>query len=202
MKTCSEASERNKEPILRVLRQLLPERGAVLEIGSGSGQHAVFFAAQFPNLSWQTTDLAGNHDDIRAWVADAGLDNLPPPLELDVSWPEWPVPAPDAVFSANTAHIMSWPQVEAMFAGVGRVLKAGGKFCLYGPFNYDGDYTSGSNADFDRFLKHRDPDSGLRDFEAVNALARDNGLDIWRDYAMPANNHLLVWKKPESGKIP
>ena len=198
MKACSEASERNKEPILRVLRQVLPSAGTVLEIGSGTGQHAVYIGAAFPRLVWQTSDLTENHADIRAWLDEAGLDNVRPPLTLDVGAGPWPGEPVEAVFSANTAHIMSWPQVEAMLRGVGRSLADGGVFCLYGPFNYDGNYTSESNAAFDRFLRDRDPQSGIRDFEAINELMEEPGLVLWRDYAMPANNHLLVWKKPEN----
>ena len=198
MKACSEASERNKEPILRVLRQVLPSAGTVLEIGSGTGQHAVYIGAAFPRLVWQTSDLTENHADIRAWLDEAGLDNVRPPLTLDVGAGPWPGEPVEAVFSANTAHIMSWPQVEAMLRGVGRSLADGGVFCLYGPFNYDGNYTSESNAAFDRFLRDRDPQSGIRDFEAINELMEEPVLVLWRDYAMPANNHLLVWKKPEN----
>lgn len=195
MKACSEASERNKEAIGRVLRQVLPGTGNVLEIGSGTGQHAVYMGAQFPQLIWQTSDLMENHSDIHAWLDEAGLDNVRPPLTLDVGAQPWPAERAEAVFSANTAHIMSWPQVEAMLRGVGGILAGGGVFCLYGPFNYEGNYTSESNAAFDRFLRDRDPKSGIRDFEAVNELMEEAGLVLWRDYAMPANNHLLVWKK-------
>ncbi len=198
MKACSEASERNKEPILRVLQQVLPVAGTVLEIGSGTGQHAVYFGARFPNLVWQTSDLAGNHGDIHAWLDEAGLGNVRPPLTLDVDAGKWPVQPVEAVFSANTAHIMSWEQVQAMLSGVGQVLADGGMFCLYGPFNYDGDYTSESNAAFDRFIRDRDPQSGIRDFEALNEGMESAGLVLWRDYAMPSNNHLLVWKKSDN----
>lgn len=201
MKACCEASERNKKPILRVLRQVLPGGGTVLEIGSGTGQHAVCFGAGFPDLVWQTSDLRENHGDIRAWLDEAGLDNVRPPLTLDVAAEQWPKGRVEAVFSANTAHIMSWPQVEAMLRGAGPILADGGVFCLYGPFNYDGNYTSESNAAFDRFLKDRDPQSGIRDFEAMNELMKKAGLVLWRDYAMPANNHLLVWKKPRSEDV-
>jgi len=198
MKACSEASERNKEPILRVLQQVLPCAGTVLEIGSGTGQHAVHFGARFPGLVWQTSDLVENHADICAWLEEAGLDNVRPPLTLDVAAGQWPAKPLEAVFSANTAHIMSWVQVQAMLSGVGQVLADGGVFCLYGPFNYDANYTSESNAAFDRFLQDRDPQSGIRDFEALNGGMEEAGLVLWRDYGMPSNNHLLVWKKPDN----
>ncbi|TDJ35879.1 MAG: DUF938 domain-containing protein [Gammaproteobacteria bacterium] len=201
MKACSESSERNKEPILRVLQQVLPVAGTVLEIGSGTGQHAVYFGAGFPDLVWQTSDLAENHADIRAWLDEAGLGNVRLPLTLDVDAGQWPHEPVEAVFSANTAHIMSWGQVQAMLSGVGQVLADGGVLCLYGPFNYDGNYTSESNAAFDRFLRDRDPQSGIRDFEAINACLKEAGLVLWRDYAMPNNNHLVVWKKPRSGDV-
>jgi len=196
MKPFSEACEQNRQPILEVLRVELAGCRDVLEIGSGTGQHAVFFGTQFPHIRWQTSDVAGAHAGIRAWLDEAQLDNVLPPLPLDVCSDDWPAQTYDAVFSANTTHIMSWPQVECFFAGVGRVLGAGGVFCLYGPFNYGGDYTSDSNAQFDRWLKARDPLSGIRDFEALDALAQRVGLVLRKDYEMPANNRTLVWSKP------
>jgi hypothetical protein len=156
----------------------------------------VYFAPELPHLSWQTSDLAENHPAIRAWLADAGAANILPPLLLDVRHGPWPEATVDAVFSANTAHIMSWPAVAAMFAGVGRILEPGGVFALYGPFNYGGQYTAPSNARFDAWLRQRDPASGVRDFEALDELARQAGLGLWRDYAMPADNHTLIWLKP------
>ncbi len=195
MKPFAESCAENREPILAVLRELLPGRRRLLEIGSGTGQHAVYFAPEFPQLSWQTSDRAENHPGIHAWLADEGAPNILPPLELDVlvgSWPEQPV---DAVFSANTAHIMGWEAVEAMFAGVGRVLAPEGIFALYGPFNYGGQYTAPSNERFDAWLKQRDPASGIRDFEALQALAAAAGLGLLCDYAMPANNRTLVWRR-------
>lgn len=194
-KPFSQACENNKEPILAVLRRHLGDVRDVLEIGSGTGQHAVFFAAQLPHLIWQTSDLPANHDGIQAWIRSARLGNVHPPLALDVGVQPWPVVSSSAVFSANTAHIMSWPMVEALVAGVGRVLRSGGRFCLYGPFNYGGRYTSDSNARFDEWLRMRDAESAIRDFEAVDRLARDAGLQLLEDNAMPANNRLLVWRR-------
>src|SRR5919109_3357107 len=156
MKPFSEACERNRAPILRILKRVLAERHFVLEIGSGTGQHAAYFAPELPHLVWQASDVAENLPGIRQWVSH------PPPIELDVD-KEWPAIEADAVFSANTCHIMSWPQVERMFAGVGRLLRPGGVFALYGPFNYGGKHTSPSNAEFDQWLRRRDPASGLRD---------------------------------------
>ncbi len=195
MKPYSEACEQNKEPILTVLRKVFATRKKVLEIGSGTGQHAVHFSRQLPHLLWQTSDLAENHDGILQWLAEADLDNVLAPLTLDVASNSWPVDHVDGIFSANAIHIMSWDHVVKMFAGIGRVLEQGGIVCLYGPFNYDGRYTSDSNARFDGWLKMRDPDSGVRNFEDVDALARAQGLQLVQDYEMPANNRTLVWEK-------
>lgn len=194
-KPFSQACENNKEPILAVLRDCFADQRQVVEIGSGTGQHAVHFAGAMPWLSWQPTDRAEHLPGIRAWRDAAALPNLLEPLELDVDQPAWPLQRADAVFSANTAHIMSWPQVERFVAGVGLLLPASGCFCLYGPFNYGGGHTSASNADFDAWLRRRDPRSGLRDVEAIHDLAAQAGLQPAADHAMPANNRLLVWRK-------
>lgn len=186
------ACERNQGPILDVLRRHFGDRRRVLEIGSGTGQHAVHFAAAMPWLAWQCSDRADNLPGIAMWLDEAALPNTPPPLALDVDGP-WPGAAFDAVFTANSLHIMGWPQVEACFAGIGRVLESGGLLTVYGPFNYGGAHTSDSNRDFDAWLKARDPASGLRDFEAVDALARGIGLALVEDNAMPANNRCVVW---------
>ena len=194
-KPYSESCEQNREPILAVLREPFADRRRVLEIGSGTGQHAVYFAAELPHLVWQTADVPPHHPGIRAWLEDAGLPNVQPPLALDVSHTEWRSGRYDAVFSANTLHIMGWPEVEAFFAGVAAVLEPGGVLAVYGPFNYGGAFTSESNARFDAWLKARDPASGVRDFEAVDALARAHGLVLQQDVAMPANNRTLVWRR-------
>ncbi|HYC00991.1 MAG TPA: DUF938 domain-containing protein [Candidatus Limnocylindrales bacterium] len=190
----SPACERNREPILEVLRAELTAAREVLEIGSGTGQHAVFFARAMPHITWHTSDRGENHPAIRAWIEAEGAGNVRPPLDLDVER-EWPQRTFDAVFSANTAHIMSWPQVQAMFAGVGRVLKDGGSFVLYGPFAYEGVHTSASNADFDRMLRQRDPASGIRDITDLRREASAAGMNLVADHAMPANNRTLVWHK-------
>lgn len=185
MKPFSEPSERNRAPILAVLKRVLAGSRSVLEIGSGTGQHAAYFAPELPHLAWQASDRAENLADIRQWVAD--------PIELDVDKP-FPKVAADAVFSANTCHIMSWPQVERMFEGVGRIGSVK-TFCLYGPFNYGGRHTSESNARFDAMLRGRDPHSGIRDAEAISALAGKTGFRLAEDNPMPANNRLLVFRR-------
>jgi SAM-dependent methyltransferase len=194
-KPFSESSAQNQDPILAVLREVLATASRVLEIGSGTGQHAVHFARNLPHLVWVPTDLAGSLPGIRLWLAEAGLANVEPPLSLDVNEPQWPVGDVDAVFSANTAHIMDWRSVAATFAGVGRLLPEGGAFALYGPFHYGGEPTSRSNARFDAMLRARDPAMGVRNFEDLDALAQRAGLQLWRDYAMPVNNRTLVWRK-------
>jgi len=186
MKPFSEACERNRAPILEVLRRVFAQRRRVLEIGSGTGQHAAYFAPALAHLVWQTSDVAEHLPGIREWVSH------PAPIELDVDKP-WPNVQADAVFSANTCHIMSWPQVERMFEGIGRLQPE--VLALYGPFNYDGRHTSESNARFDAMLRARDPLSGIRDFEKIEALASAAGLTLQEDNAMPANNRLLVFQQ-------
>jgi cyclopropane fatty-acyl-phospholipid synthase-like methyltransferase len=195
MKPFSESSEQNKMPILSVLKRFFSDRENVLEIGSGTGQHAVFFAEAFPQTQWTASDQAEYLHGIQMWINDSGLANLCGPALLDVNQNVWPLNSADAVFSANTVHIMSWQSVEKMFAGIGRVLTAEGCFCLYGPFNYNGQFSSESNARFDLWLKQRDPQSGVRDFEALQELADKAGLEFIEDIEMPANNRILVWKK-------
>lgn len=195
MKPFAESSEQNKIVILAVLKQFFSEVESVLEIGSGTGQHAVFFAEQFPHLMWVTSDQLQYHAGIKMWLEESALSNVQGPLLLDVNQKEWPVKQTDAIFSANTVHIMGWPGVEKMFNGIGQILKAGGVFCLYGPFNYNGQFSSESNARFDLWLKQRDPVSGVRDFEALQILADKAGLVFIDDVEMPANNRILVWQK-------
>ena len=199
-KPYSPSCDRNREPILAVLREHFATRHDVLEIGSGTGQHAVHIAAAMPWLRWQCSDVADNLPGIRLWLDEAALPNTPAPIELDVARGPWPTPtfdAPrfDAVFSANSLHIMGWAEVEALFAGLDGVLAPDGTLVVYGPFNYGGDYTSDSNREFDGWLKARDPRSAIRDFEAVDALARAIGLRVNADVAMPANNRCLVWRR-------
>jgi len=166
----------------------------VLEIGSGTGQHAAYFAPALPHLAWQPSDVAANLPSVRLWREEAQTPGLREPLELDVDRP-FPAVEADAAFSANTCHILSWPQVERMFAGIAALLPKRGVFALYGPFNYGGKPTSPSNAEFDTWLRGRDPKSGVRDVEAIDALAQRHGLVLEEDNAMPANNRLLVFRK-------
>lgn len=192
-KPYSAACERNRGAILEILRPLLGEARDALEIGSGTGQHAVHFAAALPWLVWQCSDRAPQLAGIRAWLAEAGLPNLPAPLELDVRR-DWPGRRYDLVFTANTLHIMGWDEVQAMFGALPRVLAAGALVVIYGPFHYGGRATSESNAGFDRELRRRDPRQGVRDIEAVHRLASAIGLEALADYPMPANNRTLVWR--------
>jgi SAM-dependent methyltransferase len=193
MKPYAESCEQNRAPILTLLQDVFADRKNVLEIASGTGQHAVYFGQALPHLVWQTSELPANHAGIQAWLDEAGLPNVLPPLALDVNDAQWPAEPVDAIFNANTVHIVAWPTVERMFAGIGRVLAPDGILCIYGPFNYDGQFTSESNARFDVWLKNRDSLTGVRDFEAVNRLAEAQGLKLLKDVAMPSNNRTLIW---------
>jgi SAM-dependent methyltransferase len=195
MKQSSPSCERNKEPILAVLREILAVPGLVLEIGSGSGQHAVHFARGLPHVEWQPTDVADNLPGISAWRDEAGLANLHEPLVLDLFSDRWPVAVAQAVVCINTIHIVSWEAVERLFAGVGRLLKPGGTMYVYGPYRYADRPLEPSNEEFDRWLKARDAASGVRLFEDVNRLAGQNGLMLAGDRAMPANNRSIWWLK-------
>lgn len=194
-KLYSPACERNREPILAVLRAAFANCTDILEIGSGTGQHAVYFARNLPHLRWQPSDLPEYHQSIRAWQEEENLPNLMAPLMLDVARDTWPARTFDGVFTANTCHIMAWEEVMAMFRGVGRVLRPGGVMAVYGPFNYAGRYTSDSNARFDAGLKAQGPHMGIRDVEAVQRLAAEQDLQLQADHEMPANNRLLVWRR-------
>jgi cyclopropane fatty-acyl-phospholipid synthase-like methyltransferase len=194
-KPFSQACENNKEPILDVLRRVFSHTRQVLEIGSGTGQHAVYFAPRLPHLEWYTSDLAENLAGIRLWIEEQPCENLFPPTALDVSASDWPIVDFDAVFSANTAHIMHWPDVEAMFRGVAFYLPFRGRFALYGPISYHGMHTSESNVRFDQSLRARDSKMGIRDLDALEALAEAGGMVLLEDNEMPANNRTLVWEK-------
>lgn len=201
----SPSCDRNKDPILAVLREYFSDRREVLEIGSGTGQHAVHFAAAMPWLRWQCSDHEDGLPGIRLWLDDAGLANTPPPFALQAVLGPPPGLAPplssrcDAVFSANTLHIMGWPEVQALFAGLAMVLADDAVLAVYGPFNVGGDFSSDSNREFDAWLKARDPRSGIRDAEAVDALADGIGLRLIADHAMPANNRMRVWRRGGAG---
>lgn len=191
----SDACERNKDPILAELREAFAGCARVIEIGAGTGQHAVHFARHLPHLAWQPTDRAEDLDGLAARIASEGPPNLALPVELDVLRQPWPPLRGDAVFSANTLHIMSWLAVEALFTGLPGILEPGGVLAVYGPFRFSGRFTTESNAAFDQMLRERDPASGVRDFEAVDALAQSAGLELQAAHAMPANNQLLVYRR-------
>ena len=195
MKQYSQACEENREPILAIIREVFANAHNILEIGSGTGQHAVYFARKLPHLTWQPTDLEENHASVQAWRKESGLDNVLSPIELDVTAGAWPMGAYDGLFSANTTHIMSLEAVQGMFSGIGKLLQTGAHCCLYGPFNYGGAYTSDSNKRFDSWLKDRDPASSIRDVEVIAELAAANSLVFRDDHEMPVNNRLLVWQK-------
>jgi cyclopropane fatty-acyl-phospholipid synthase-like methyltransferase len=188
------ACDRNRAPILGVLRELYADRRAILEIGGGTGQHAVHFAKSMPHLRWQTSDLRANLPGICLWLADAALPNTPAPIVLDVSG-DWPGRQYDAVYTANTLHIMSWAEVQAFFEHLPQVLAPQGLLTVYGPFRYSGAHTCESNETFDSVLRSADPLRGVRDFEAVAALAREAGLVLVEDRAMPANNRCITWQR-------
>ncbi|MFO7604245.1 MAG: DUF938 domain-containing protein [Gammaproteobacteria bacterium] len=194
-KPYAESAEQNKAAILAILREELAAATTVLEIGSGTGQHAVFFARQLPHLQWYSSEQAEYLPGIRLWLEEAGLANLHGPLSLDVNDPQWPLDSVDAIFSANTAHIMSEASALCMLSGAAQRLRPSGRFCLYGPFMYDGQHTSESNVQFDAWLRARDPQSGVRDVTRLAGHAASVGLQLVRDHAMPANNRILVWEK-------
>lgn len=190
----SQACENNKEPIRLVLDTYLNEPNALLEIGSGTGQHGHHMTEYYPQLTWQTSDMSVNHEGINAWVAHAGRENFLPPIDLDINNASWNHSSVDLVYTANTLHIMSWAEVEKLFQFVPSALKLQGYLLIYGPFNYDGKFTSDSNESFNQWLKSQAPHRAIRDFEAVTALANEQGLSLVNDHEMPANNRLLVWQ--------
>jgi len=195
LKPFSESCAQNQHVILEVLLKEFTSVRHVLEIGSGTGQHAVFFAHALPHLVWQTSDVMEHHAGIQAWITDDGPDNVRAPLSLNVVTDAWPDVYFDAIFSANTVHIMGWSEVMKMFAGIGQVLSRGGRFCLYGPFNVDGKFTSESNARFEQWLTLQNPKSGIRDQAELDKLAENVGLSRIATHVMPANNNILVWEK-------
>jgi len=189
----SESCEQNKAVIFESIEPYLPDGIEVLEIGSGTGQHAVHFAAMAPGIIWQTSDLAENLTDIKSWIDDSQLPNLPDPLELDVS-SQWMDKTYDLLFSANTFHIMNQDRVKHFLLGCTGCSKSQGHLIVYGPFNYQGSYTSPSNEQFDGWLKSRDPQSGIKHFEWINTIANQSGLQLINDIAMPSNNRILIWR--------
>ncbi|MDC1311493.1 class I SAM-dependent methyltransferase [Burkholderiales bacterium] len=189
-KPFSPACERNQDPILAVIKPMLKNVTSVLEIGSGSGQHAAHFAKHIPWVKWQCSDVKSNLSGIQSWIDDANLNNLLPPFELDVSV-NIIQQKYDAIYTCNTIHIMSEQQVMDFFKSIATATMPNGRLIIYGPFNYGGRYTSDSNADFDRRLKADNSERGIRDFEWVEMLAQSNGFNLTEDIAMPANNRLL-----------
>jgi len=195
-KPFSQACENNKNAIFSVLKTVFANTKNVLEIGSGSGQHAVYFAKNLPWLSWQTSDLEINHQGINQWIDEQPSENLQRPIKLDLQAP-WKMSLVDGIYTANTLHIVSWALVENFFVGVKKCLATHGSLCIYGPFNYHGKFTSSSNADFDIWLKSRNRESGIRDIEAIVLLAQEAGLTLVHDHTMPANNRLLEFVKTQ-----
>lgn len=191
----SGAAERNRQPILDELVKLIPQNGTVLEIGSGTGQHAVFLTQNLPDLLWQPSDREENLAGLQARVSAEGSTNILPPIKLDVLLDRWPDYCYDAVFSANTAHIMPWRAVRAMFAGVSARLERPSRFCLYGPFNIENRFTSPGNAQFDARLRAEDSRMGIRDVGVLEAMAEMYEMELESRISMPANNFILVFKK-------
>jgi SAM-dependent methyltransferase len=186
----------NRDPILAVLTRVLPEHGTVLEIASGSGEHAIYFAAALPSLIWQPTDLDQLAlRSIAAHRAAARLPNVRPPLQLDASSPSWPVVDADAVVAINLVHIAPWQAAEGLMAGAGRVLGPGGVLYLYGPYKENGIHTALSNAVFDESLRARNPEWGVRDVVDLTELARAHGLTLAEQVSMPANNLSLIFHR-------
>ena len=194
-KPYSESCVQNREPILDVISPIFSTASAVLEIGSGTGQHAIYFAERMPHLTWYTSDRRSYIDGINMWLEDASLANVIPPIELDVTADHWPVSDIDAVFTANSVHIMGQHEVQSLMEGVGKLLSEQGSLVIYGPFNYAGSYTSESNARFDQWLKSRDPRSGIKDFEDILSLADEHAMRLIADHTMPANNRILHFIK-------
>jgi cyclopropane fatty-acyl-phospholipid synthase-like methyltransferase len=201
----SQASENNKIPILSIFKQHLKNSNTLLEIGGGTGQHATFFSDIFKTIHWQSTDIPTNVDLLNLRILQADLLNLPRATPLDVNQSDWKLKDEtgenatnrkfDSIFTANTLHIMSANSVENFFRGTARHLYTSGLLLVYGPFKYDGGFTTESNALFDQWLKEKDPMSGVRDFEWITTIGTKNNLKLIEDNAMPANNRMLVWAK-------
>ena len=196
MKRFSPASERNKDPILEVLRRVVPDRGRVLELSAGSGQHSVHFAAAFPDIAWQPSDIDPTAlDSVTAWRSEAALPNLLAPLRVDVTAGDWGVDPVDVVLSINMIHIAPWACSKGLFAGAARLLGSGGALVTYGPYTVDGAFTSPSNAGFDASLRSRDPSWGIRDLADLLVLAAEAGFEREDVVAMPANNMTVIYRR-------
>ena len=194
-KPYAQSCDQNCAPILEILKLYLSTSKSLLEIGSGTGQHALYFAKNFPNLIWHSSDQQQYHEGINLWLAEANADNIIAPIALNVNQKEWPEQRFDAIFTANSLHIMSWSSVQALFSKITDVLAEDALFIVYGPFNYNGQYTSESNQQFDQWLAQQHPESAIRDFEALQKLAKNAHLNLINDHQMPANNRVLVWQK-------
>lgn len=195
-KPYAQSSDDNKDVILEQLKNIFSGANKVLEIGSGTGQHAVHFARHLPHLEWQPTELSENIAGIKLWLDEASLENINQPKILDVEKSDWSFDVMfDGVFTANTLHIMSIVHVQKLFEGVDQVLEPGGVFTCYGPFNKNNQFSSESNARFDLWLKQRDALSGIRDMEQLLMFAGSVGMQLVEDIEMPVNNRLLVWRK-------
>ena len=194
-KPFSPSCERNREPILAVLHDAFSNRRHALEIGSGTGQHAVFFSTAMPHLQWQTSERGDYVTGVQSWLDEAALGNTPPTIVFDVGDEDWPSAKFDAIFTANTLHIMAWAEVEHLFARLPEIMSDDCIVVAYGPFNIDGQYTSASNAEFDRSLQQRGAHMAIRDLAAVDALAAGSGLQRIALHAMPANNLCAVWQR-------
>lgn len=194
-KPYSESCDQNKLPILSIVEPIFADCSEVLEIGSGTGQHAIYFAEKMPHLLWRCSDCAPYLAGINQWIEDSHISNVITPTTLDVSTSQWPTNPVDAVFTANSFHIMHDQDVINLMNGAGKLLNAGGHLVIYGPFNYNGEFTSASNKSFEQWLKSRDPLSGIKNFEDIESLAIQNGLKLCRDYEMPTNNRILHFIK-------
>ena len=191
----SQACEKNKEPILKVLKEYVSDQESLLEIAGGTGQHGEFFAKSFPNIVWQTSDLPDAVTDLNLRISEANLQNFPRALTLDVNDPNWNVKKYELLFTANSLHIMSEESVENFFSRIPDALQQSALVFIYGPFKYDGKFTTESNAEFDEWLKEKDRRSGIRDFEVISELAISAGFSFVADVQMPSNNQLLVFSR-------
>jgi cyclopropane fatty-acyl-phospholipid synthase-like methyltransferase len=196
MKENTNACDRNQQPIFDILKDLItPSERNIFEIGSGTAQHAIFMAPKFPHLTWITSDIEANHKHIKSRLEDARIPNIRGPFQFEVGKDDFPRIPFDMVFTANTFHIMSWKNCKTLMKNLGTRLREGSQVVIYGPFNYEGKFTSDSNAEFDKNLKERNPESGIRAFEDVNANMAKNGFTLYKDYEMPANNRTLVFTR-------
>lgn len=193
-KPFSQACENNKQAILEIIQPYF-DHGLILEIGTGTGQHALFFAENLPNIYWQTSDQKDYLDGINLWLNEYRKYNLGRPFVLDVNQEKWPLEQVDGVFSANTSHIMHWDSVCQMFHKNGEILVPGNYFCLYGPVNINGEFTAESNQAFDAQLRQSDPKMGIRNLEDLQQLADESNLEFVTKHAMPANNFTMVWRR-------